>query len=76
MANVIHETEGVSDVYMTEDRDIPDHPYMREMLAFKNSPSNLRKHMQVNYTFYYVFLVMSQLNVFSNNSLFAMFVGL
>ena len=29
------ETEGVTDVYMTENRDIPDHPwpYMREMFV-------------------------------------------
>ena len=31
--NVMDETAGVSDVYMTENRDIPDYPwpYMREM---------------------------------------------
>ena len=31
MANVMDETEGVNNVDMTENRDIPDNPYMREM---------------------------------------------
>ncbi|KAI2661024.1 hypothetical protein H4Q32_027624 [Labeo rohita] len=50
MASVDNETEGVSNVKMTENRDFPDHPwpYMREMFKFVEgflaNALGIRKH--------------------------------
>ena len=55
MANIMDETEGISNVSMTENRDIPDHPwpYMREMfeiVSVKKDP--LRMHyLSINIIF-------------------------